>query len=139
MTSSSFWFTRNTPELWNEIDVFELSQSPGHECRFHTNTHVFRYPGKTLQSPISDPGVHDLPFKTCSSTMKVAFDWTPEQLTWIVNGNIVRQSKNLYWHSPMHLQFDCETMPDWFGLPERNDSRLPATFRINYVRCWKRC
>ena len=34
------------------------------------------------------------------------------------------------------LNFDSETMPDWFGLPKDED--LPSTYRIEYVRCWKR-
>ena len=33
------------------------------------------------------------------------------------------------------MNFDSETMPDWFGLPE-ND-KLPAAFSIEYVRSWK--
>jgi hypothetical protein len=34
------------------------------------------------------------------------------------------------------MNFDSETMPDWFGLPREED--LPSTFSIEYVRAWKR-
>ncbi len=36
----------------------------------------------------------------------------------------------------MRLIFDSETMPNWFGLPKDED--LPSTFRVDYVRAWKK-
>jgi hypothetical protein len=55
-----------------------------------------------------------------------------------VNGQVVRVSTNDSWHEPMHLQFDSETMPDWFGDMALDDPRLPACFNIDYVRGWQR-
>jgi beta-glucanase (GH16 family) len=138
ITSSSFWFTGNTPFLWNEIDVFELSQAPGHEFAFNTNVHVFRYPGMSISEPISDQKSVSFRSKTSAGPLKVAFDWTPDTLRWIVDGSVVRTRKNDLFHSPMFLQFDCETMPDWLGLPDLDDRRLPAKFRVDYVRTWTR-
>jgi hypothetical protein len=43
--------------------------------------------------------------------------------------------KNTHWHQPLTLNFDSETMPNWFGMPRDQD--LPSTFRIRYVRAWK--
>ena len=34
------------------------------------------------------------------------------------------------------LIFDSETMPGWFGMPD--DTDLPSTFSVEYVRAWKR-
>jgi len=34
------------------------------------------------------------------------------------------------------MNFDSETMPDWFGLPKRED--LPSTCRVEYVRAWRK-
>ena len=44
--------------------------------------------------------------------------------------------KNTHWHQPLTLNFDSETMPKWFGLPD--PGTLPSTFSIEYVRAWKR-
>lgn len=41
-----------------------------------------------------------------------------------------------YWHQPLTLNFDSETMPKWFGLPK--DKHLPSTYSIKYVRAWKK-
>jgi hypothetical protein len=43
--------------------------------------------------------------------------------------------ENTHWHQPLTLNFDSETMPNWFGLPK--DSDLPSTYSIEYVRAWK--
>jgi hypothetical protein len=47
----------------------------------------------------------------------------------------VRTEENTHWHQPLTMNFDSETMPDWFGLPD--DNELPSTYIIEYVRSWK--
>jgi hypothetical protein len=43
--SSSFWFYDSTPEMWTEIDVFEIGGgAPGFEKKYNMNVHVFRTP-----------------------------------------------------------------------------------------------
>ena len=37
---------------------------------------------------------------------------------------------------PLNLNFDSETMPEWFGLPKKEE--LPAVFQIDYLRAWKK-
>jgi len=49
---------------------------------------------------------------------------------------LVRWVENTHWHQELTLNFDSETMPEWFGLP--NDGDLPSTYSIEYVRAWKR-
>jgi hypothetical protein len=53
-----------------------------------------------------------------------------------VDGKVVHELKNTHWHQPLHMTFDSETFPDWFGLPEKET--LPSTFSIDYVRSWSR-
>lgn len=52
------------------------------------------------------------------------------------DGKVVRSLRNTHWHQPLHVNFDSETMPNWFGLPAKEN--LPSTFSIEYVRSWKR-
>jgi hypothetical protein len=52
-----------------------------------------------------------------------------------MDGDSVRTAENTHWHQPLTMNFDSETYPDWFGLPDEND--LPSTYSIEYVRSWK--
>ena len=49
---------------------------------------------------------------------------------------LLRTVDNTHWHQPLHMNFDSETMPNWFGLPKKEN--LPTTFSIEYVRSYKR-
>jgi beta-glucanase (GH16 family) len=64
------------------------------------------------------------------------FDWDRKELRWYIDGVLVHTVQNTHWHQPLHLIFDSETMPEWFGMPEAAD--LPSTFSIEYMRAWKR-
>ena len=45
--SSSFWFYENTPQIWTEIDVFEIGgKAPGFEKKYNMNVHVFHIPSE---------------------------------------------------------------------------------------------
>lgn len=56
-------------------------------------------------------------------------------IKYFVDGVIVRRIKNTDWHDPLHMQFDSETMPTWFGMPQ--DADLPSTYSIEYIRVWR--
>jgi beta-glucanase (GH16 family) len=62
-------------------------------------------------------------------------EWTKEELKYYVDGVLVRSMRNTHWHQSLTLNFDSETMPNWFGMPRDED--LPSTFSIRYVRSWK--
>lgn len=138
VTSSAFWLVHNQRATWNEIDVFEVSQAAGHQRKFHMNAHVFRRGGVRLAKTESRPRWVELAHRTCDRAFVVAIERTPEKLTWYVDGRPVRQEPNSDWHEAMFVQFDCETMGNWFGLPDTADPRLPATFKVFGVRTWRR-
>lgn len=131
--SSAFWFYQATDERWTEIDVFEMCGRGPHSGKLHTNAHVFR-------TPESDE------HRDHQQTLSLADDpaekfhvygllWNSEWIEWYVDGKRVRKLKNTAWHQPLHMNFDSETFPDWFGLPDPEE--LPATFTLDYVRSWK--
>ena len=64
-----------------------------------------------------------------------ALEWDERLIRWWVDGKVVRELENTHWHQPLHMNFDSETMPKWFGMPEDED--LPSTFSIEYLRAWK--
>ena len=133
--SSAFWFYDNTPAIWTEIDVFEMgAASPGHERVVHMNAHVFHTP--TEKEHWAKGSDWTAPFNLADDYHVYALNWSEEKLEYLVDGAVVRSMANTHWHQPLTLNFDSETMPDWFGLPK--DDELPATFSIEYVRAWQR-
>jgi beta-glucanase (GH16 family) len=133
--SSAFWFYDSTPEIWTEIDMFEMgAASPGHERVVHMNAHVFHTPTeKTHWAKGSD---WTAPFDLADDYHVYALNWSKEKLEYLVDGEVVRSMENTHWHQPLYLNFDSETMPEWFGLPK--DEELPATFSVEYVRAWRK-
>ena len=133
--SSSFWFYDSTPEEWTEIDVFEIGgKSPGFERKVNMNVHVFRTP--TENEHWSSHGVWIAPSDLADDYHVYGLEWDKDKIKWYFDGVLIRWVENTHWHQELTLNFDSETMPDWFGLPEDGD--LPSTYSIEYVRAWKR-
>ncbi len=137
--SSAFWFIGEDssihPNWGTEIDVFEIcGKSPVHEHRYYMTLHITKTPIEKRHWSVGS--YWESPFRFSEDYHVFGFDWTPDELRWYVDGVLVRTVENTHWHKPLHLIFDSETMVDWFGMP--NDSDLPSTFSIEYVRAWKR-
>ncbi|UCD00291.1 MAG: family 16 glycosylhydrolase [Phycisphaerales bacterium] len=132
--SSSFWFYDNTPELWTEIDVFEIGgAAPGFEKKYNMNVHVFRTP--TEKKHWSLHGEWIAPSNLADDYHVYGLQWDADSIKWYFDGVLVRWVENTHWRQPLTLNFDSETMPKWFGLPKDGD--LPSTYSIEYVRTWK--
>jgi len=133
--SSSFWFYHNEPNLWTEIDVFEIGgAAPGFEKRYNTNVHVFKTP--TEKEHWSSHGAWIAPKNLADDYHVYALEWDEKKIRWYFDGVLVRWVQNTHWHQPLTLNFDSETMPNWFGLPKDKD--LPSTYKVEYVRTWKK-
>ncbi len=134
--SSAFWFYDSTPEVWTEIDVFEIGAGhPKHRRAVHMNVHVFH----TLTNPSrhwAKSSRWDAPTDLTDSYRVYGLEWGRETIRFTIDGNVVREIPNTHWHQPLTLNFDSETMPKWFGLPD--PGTLPSTFSIEYVRAWQR-
>ncbi|MBL7188604.1 MAG: family 16 glycosylhydrolase [Phycisphaerae bacterium] len=133
--SSSFWFYNSTPELWTEIDVFEIGGgAPGFEKKYNMNVHVFKTP--TEKEHWSRHGAWVAPSNLADDYHTYGLEWDSDEIKWYFDGVLVRSIENTHWHQPLTLNFDSETMPEWFGLPK--DSDLPSVYSIEYVRAWKK-
>jgi beta-glucanase (GH16 family) len=133
--SSSFWFYHNAEERWTEIDVFEIGGgAPGFERKYNMNVHVFKTP--TEKEHWSSHGVWSAPGDLADDYHVYGLEWDEEKIKWYFDGVLVRWVENTHWHQDLTLNFDSETMPKWFGLP--NDEDLPSTYSIEYVRAWQR-
>jgi beta-glucanase (GH16 family) len=134
--SSAFWFYNSTPAWWTEIDVFEIGAgAPKHRRAVHMHLHVFVTPedGKKHWDKSS---TWEAPFDLAADYHVYALEWDKREIKWYVDGAVRRTSANTHWHQPLLLNFDSETMGDWFGLPE--EGTLPSTFSIEYVRAWQK-
>jgi len=132
--SSSFWFYHNTPQLWTEIDVFEIGgRALGFEKKYNMNVHVFKTP--TENKHWSSHGHWFAPKNLADDYHTYALEWDQEKIRWYFDGVLVRWVENTHWRQPLTLNFDSETMPQWFGLPK--DAHLPSTYSIEYLRTWK--
>jgi hypothetical protein len=133
--SSSFWFYDSTPEIWTEIDVFEIGGgAPGFEKKYNMNVHVFRTPTEKKHWSLGE--VWNAPKDLADDYHIYALEWDKDKIRWYFDGLLVWWVENTHWHQPLTLNFDSETMPKWFGLPK--DSDLPSTYSIEYVRAWKK-
>jgi beta-glucanase (GH16 family) len=134
--SSAFWFYNSTPTWWTEIDLFEIGgKAPGHQRKVHMNVHVFVTP-EDGKKHWSKADTWEAPFDLAADYHVYGLLWEKDRIAWYVDGVERRTLANTHWHQPLHLNFDSETMPDWFGLPDEKD--LPSTFSIEYVRAWQR-
>jgi len=133
--SSAFWFYAQDPDWWTEIDMFEISGgNPALMKSVFTTAHRQYSPKEKkhwsksnryeTQEPVAD-GYH-----------LYALEWNENEIKWYFDGNVIFRLENKYWHQPLHMNFDSETFPNWFGLPQPEN--LPSTFSIDYVRSWRR-
>lgn len=134
--SSAFWFTdTGVSNNATEIDVFEIGGKTRYFNRkYNMNAHVWETPQEKRHWAVG--GVWDSPWNLADDFHVYGFDWNKDTLTWYVDGVAVRRAKNTNWFLPMYLIFDSEAMWDWFGKVE--DTDLPSTFRVKYVRVWRR-
>lgn len=133
--SSSFWFYQDDPEWWTEIDVFEIGGgASGYERKLNMTVHVMRTPVESQHQSIGSSW--ETPAPLADDYHVYGLEWDEDWLRFYFDGLLVREGRNTHWHQPLTLNFDSETMPEWFGLPRDED--LPSTYSIEYVRAWKK-
>lgn len=134
--SSAFWFYNHQPDHWTEIDVFEITGGhPEKDKTFHMTLHVFITP-EDGDNHWQDGKHWEAPFRFADDYHTYALEWDKESIKWFVDGELVRERENTHWHQPLYMNFDSETFPGWFGLPD--PSELPATYSIDYIRSWQK-
>jgi hypothetical protein len=106
----------------------------GHETdRIHMNFHYTDSAGERARSAGEWQG-----FDLANEFHIYAVDWTPERITWYLNGQEIRQFTNRTYipSEPMYLIMNLAVGGNWPGAPDE-DTRFPSYFEIDYVRIWK--
>jgi len=127
-----------------EIDIFEIFGQPTKKEAGRTYfMTVHRLKTPYVETLVKSPTV----LENKSKSFKVPFDfftdfhvysflWTPEVMKWYIDGKEVFSRTNDFFHSALHVMFDCEIMEAWVGLPDPSD--LPATFYVDYLKVWQK-
>lgn len=136
--SSAFWLAwTGLADNATEIDIFEIggkTKNATFDRLYNMNAHVWATPKST--DHFSAGSTWTSPWRLASAFHVYGFDWQPDTLRWYVDGALVREAKNTNWFFPMQILFDSEAMWTWFG--EVDDADLPSTFRVDYVKVWRR-
>ena len=150
--SSAFWWYYNDGNTWTEIDVFEesgpLNNTAQYDDDLFSHTHIFKLSGVntnqiasmcncTEQNNVCNQANYYKPsFDNFSSDFHIyGMNWTETELLMYLDNEQIWKIDNSCLHEKLQLNFDRETMPDWWGLPPVNE--LPdQPFEIDYVRTW---
>ncbi|MPW27547.1 carbohydrate-binding protein [Agarivorans sp. B2Z047] len=127
-----------------ELDVYEQSGRRSEWAPYYNmNSWVFIHQGEEM-SYVNEEGNEYTAYQNgghwkadidfADDFHVYGFYWGPEEITWYFDGKPIRSMKNRYYHTPLYLLLDTETMPDWFGMPSANE--LDFAHQIEYVRVW---
>jgi beta-glucanase (GH16 family) len=149
--SNAFWLydPLDAPEKYRdgsfseEIDIFEVFGKPAKkevDRKYFMTVHRQKTPYvETLVRsafPLENKtSTYTVPFDFCEDFHLYGFLWTPEEMTWFVDGKEVFTRKNDYFQTSLNISFDTEIMESWAGLPDPAD--LPAAFYVDYLRIWQ--
>ena len=127
-----------------EIDIFEIFGKAGkkeYERTYWATIHRYETPyvesivNKKKTKLENHYKTKQMPHEFYDDFHIFGLSWTPEKLQWFLNGELIFERVNDFFHRPLHIVFDAEIMDTWMGLPEDKD--LPSTFYIDYVRVWE--
>jgi beta-glucanase (GH16 family) len=136
--SSAFWLAwTGLVDNATEIDIFEIggkTKDGKFDRLYNMNGHVWATPQSGEH--LANGSTWTSPWRLANTFHVYGFDWQPDTLRWYVDGVLVRESKNTHWHFPMQIVFDSEAFWNWFGVVD--DADLPSTFRVDYIKVWRR-
>lgn len=127
--NSAFWMM--TDSGWPpEIDIFEvLGKDPN---LLRTTNHFLNSEGKRTQASRKT-----ITADLSSSFNTYAIEWSPSEIVWYLNDQIVFKSSEGIPQEPMYLIISHAMDSDFSGFVDES-TPLPAYFEIDYVRVYKR-
>jgi len=137
---NAFWFTNaggltEDQTSVSEIDVFEICGGPGKfERTLFDTMHHWKSPGDDKHWAKSV--AWRAPAPLYADYHVYGIDWEKDEIKCYFDGYLYARYPNTAWHIPLHLLFDNEVAPSWFGIPDTKG--LPSPFSIEYVRAWRR-
>jgi beta-glucanase (GH16 family) len=123
----AFWLLPLDTSWPPEIDVFEaLGDDPEtvHMTAHWSDGGAHRQKGSEFTGPDFSKDFHTF-----------AVEWTPEKLTWFVDGVKRHEVSGRSPSGPMYLLANLAVGGDWPGAPDAS-TRFPASFDIDYIRAY---
>ncbi len=125
----AFWLLPVDEDSTPEIDALETINDDTSSARFHLHFEqgdATRSLGHTFRGPDLGQGWH-----------RVAVEWRPNRLTWIVDGRARWQVVGAAVpDEPMYLVLNLAVGGDYPGPPD-TATRFPATMKVDWVRVWQ--
>jgi beta-glucanase (GH16 family) len=84
-------------------------------------------------------GVFETDWAPCEDYHVYGLLWTETELVWYVDGEAYHRRENDYFHTPLHVMFDCE-LASWrkARIAMLDKATLPAIHSVEYFRRWVR-
>ncbi|MFI3280782.1 MAG: family 16 glycosylhydrolase [Rikenellaceae bacterium] len=153
----AFWLRGSVKEAVNgvyysEIDIIELQQDENMgqiDCNLHT---IVDQDGERVwirpkQRPDLCGNKWMAPWDAREDYHLYGCESTPEYIRWYIDGEMVIEQPNIYWHLPMKVAFSMGLRPpllryvgdDRVPIEENStDEGFPTSMKVDYVRTWVR-
>jgi beta-glucanase (GH16 family) len=121
-TTHAFWLVGN--HIIPQVDILKYKHK-----RFSLNIFWGDITGNSQISRISEKFLGS---KLSSGFYIYELEWTPEELTWKINGLVLKKEKSEMLSEPMYMQLSS-------GIFEKaNGQGFPVTMEIDWVRCFQK-
>lgn len=125
-------FEGATKEAWNEIDVESLSDPDKIDLTFWWSDERYAFPDLSkAYEQITTNFIPHADFHTYT------IEWTPNYLTWLIDGTVVKRLSRSNCHGIKYLFFPSQIRFSHWRSGTVDDSKLPATMKIDYIACYE--
>lgn len=127
----AFWMMTNKENTWlPEIDILEmLGQKPNEIWMV-----LHGLDENNEKKTVSQSYMGDNYSKTFHT---FGLEWTPTQLTWLIDGEVRFETTEYIPHEEMYLYINTAIGGNWPGSPDHT-TQFPTLFEIDYVRIYQK-
>lgn len=127
----AFWMMTDKENTWlPEVDILEMLGQKPNEIWMVLHGIDENNEKKTVSQSYMG-GNYTKSFHT------FGLEWTPTQLTWLIDGKIRFETTEYIPHEEMYLYINTAIGGDWPGSPDHT-TQFPALFEIDYVRIYQK-
>ncbi|HOE60905.1 MAG TPA: family 16 glycosylhydrolase [Kiritimatiellia bacterium] len=130
-----------------EIDIYEfIGKYQDPSCLpYEICAHVHRFETPYVEglvnhvkTKLANPGgAVAVDWAPCDGYHLYGFLWTEKEMVWYVDGKEYFRRDNDYFHTPLHVMFDCE-IATWrrASVKRLDPATLPASHSVDWFRRW---
>jgi len=130
-----------------EIDIYEFigRYQEASSLPYEICAHVHRFETPYIEGVVNSSktklenpgGAVEVDWAPCSGYHVYGFLWTEKEMVWYVDGKEYFRRANDYFHTPLHVMFDCE-IASWrrASVKRLDPATLPAFHSVDWFRRW---